>query len=158
MSIIQEIQKEQAITTTRRKKEPVDYKNLGVVEQIRVAFKPENRLATFAGFLFGAIIPIATYVLTHYEITSTADFWGLLDQPIFYLIVGGLLYSFSTVFYFGRLAFDSRLKSFGFTLLIEGTMTLAHTPWLSITALCYLIIINGIGTGVILALYKKEQQ
>jgi hypothetical protein len=101
----------------------VDYSTLGVVDQIRLAVKSENRLATFAGFLLGGIVPFITYILAHYEISSYTDFYSLFSQIATYLIIGGLIYSFNTVFYFGKLAFDSSIKSFGFTLLIEGTMT-----------------------------------
>lgn len=124
----------------RAKKGPVT----GVVEQVREAVKPKNRLATTLGFLLGGIVPMASYVLAHHEIS--------LDRPIYaqlpsYLVLGGLAYSAKTVYDWGKRAFTSGFKALGFVVLLEGVMVAASSGWLSVMALCYLIAINGVATG-----------
>lgn len=69
---------------------------------------------------------------------------------------GGLAYSAQTVFQWARMAFTSGWKSFGFCVLVEGTMVSSHISWLSIAALAYLIVINGIATGCRLTVGSKS--
>ena len=57
------------------------------------------------------------------------------------------LYSALTVFEWAKLAFTSVPKSVGFVVLVEGVMVTSTTHWLALTALGYLIGING-GDGV----------
>lgn len=121
-------------------------KSLGIVEQVRVALSPQYRMASFIGALLGAIVPLSTFVVLHTEI----DVHDPLDLR-WLVVLGGLLYSASTVYRWGRLAFASAPKAFGFTVLIEGVMTLATDSWLSIAALSYLIAMNAVATGVTLA-------
>jgi hypothetical protein len=71
-----------------------------------------------------------------------------------YLALGGLLFSARTVYAWGRLAFQASGKALGFVVLMEGVMTMSHTPWLSPAALAYLVAINGIATGCTLSLNK----
>lgn len=115
----------------------------GIVGQVQTALKAENRLATFLGALLGAIVPVATFTVAH-SLTSWRELMALL-------VVGGLLYSGTTVYQWGRLAFGSWYKALGFTVLLEGVMTFSH-GWLSGTALGYLVAINAIATGATLAL------
>jgi hypothetical protein len=42
-------------------------------------------------------------------------------------------------------------------LLVEGVMVLAHTRWLALTALVYLIPINGLATGCNLAIDRAKR-
>jgi hypothetical protein len=65
-----------------------------------------------------------------------------------WLVVGGLLFSALTVCQWAREAFGSPWKALGFTVLLEGILTFAHTPWLSVASVCYLVAINATATGV----------
>lgn len=69
-------------------------------------------------------------------------------QPLLLMVVGGLVFSAKTVYEWTRTAFHCRYKAVGFVVLLEGVMVLASSQWLTIAALVYLIVINGIGTGV----------
>jgi hypothetical protein len=120
-------------------------RNVGVVEQVRIALRPEFRLATFVGVLLGAIVPLVTFAVAHSEL----DPW--CADPLWLLVLGGLLFSARTVYVWGCLALGSPVKAAGFTVLIEGAMVLSSQEWLSITALVYLCGINAIATGVTLA-------
>ena len=118
---------------------------VGVIAQIRRAFKREHRLATIVGFLLGGFVPLAVYVVSHREAGALAfnGSWSL--------VAGGLVYSAQTVFQWARLAFQQALKSVGFCVLLEGVMVTSHTHWLSLVALAFLISINGIATGCTLS-------
>lgn len=119
-------------------------RNAGVVEQVRLACSREHRLATFIGALVGALVPFQTFFVAHYQLHGYTDARAVL-------VLGGLIFSASTVYQWGRLAFGASLKAFGFTLLIEGVMVASSSQWLSIVALVYLCGINAIATGVMLA-------
>lgn len=119
-----------------------------VVEQVRTAMKPRNRLAAAMGFLLGGFVPLASFVLAHYEVDPGAAIWTQLPAA---LVLGGLTYSAKTVYDWGRLAFELPVKALGFVVLLEGVMVASSTPWLAFTALGYLIGINGVATGCTLA-------
>jgi hypothetical protein len=132
------------------KRSPSKVKDLGVVGQIRTALRPETLLATTVGFLLGGFVPLATFWLSHHEL----DDRPIYAQLVTYIVVGGLVYSAKTVFAWGKLAFQVPAKALGFVVLLEGVLIFSHTSWLSFVALAYLVGINGIATGCILALPK----
>jgi hypothetical protein len=122
---------------------------LGVVQQVKRAFKRTNRLATSVGFLLGGFVPVALFVLTH-------PAGGVVFEPgvnrVSSLVAGGLLYSAQTVFQWARLAFGQALKAAGFVVLLEGVMVVADARWLALVALGYLVVVNGVATGCTLSL------
>ena len=126
---------------------------MGVVNQVREALRPKARLATALGFMLGGVVPLATYTVAHGEINPSVP---LYLQAASVLVLGGLAYSAKTVYEWGCRAFGMKVKSLGFVVLIEGTMVISHTAWLGITALAYLIIINGLATGCALSLDSKR--
>jgi hypothetical protein len=130
---------------TPRKVAPKRRAPSGVVGQIRVAFNKANRLATSAGFLLGGFVPIAAFEICHFELPQEQ---GLAWAALACLVLGGLVFSAKTVWQWAAAAFLDRAKATGFVLLLEGVMVLSHTSWLSYSALAYLILINGIATGV----------
>lgn len=127
-------------------------RTIGIVDQVRVALSREHRLATAIGALIGTVVPVSTFALLHGEIGSVLEIrdWSDLDMRLL-IVVGGLAYSALTVYRWGSLAFGSPAKALGFTVLLEGIMTLSRQPWLSAIALGYLCLINAVATGVTLA-------
>jgi hypothetical protein len=123
-------------------------KPLGIVDQVRIALSRRYLLATLIGALLGAIVPLATFAIVHTEIDPALSWY---EQPEILIVAGGLIYSARTVYQWGRMAFASGAKALGFTMLIEGVMTLSSQPWLSGLALVYLCGINAIATGTTLA-------
>jgi hypothetical protein len=121
----------------------------GIITQIRIAAR--NPLPTVIGALLGALVPSATFVVGHYELSS----W---TEPKALIVLGGLAFSALTVFRWGRLAFGSTVKALGFVVLAEGVMTFCSTAWLSVVALGYLVLINAIATGCTIALGAVEDQ
>jgi VIT1/CCC1 family predicted Fe2+/Mn2+ transporter len=114
------------------------------VDQVRIALRPRNRLATFLGFLLGGFVPLASFFVAHFELTAITP---LYTQRALYLVLGGLAYSAKTVWQWGTVAFQNAFKALGFVVLLEGVMVTSHILWLSIAALVYLMAINGIATG-----------
>jgi hypothetical protein len=123
----------------------------GVVRQVRLAFSRNNLLATCLGFLLGGFVPLASYVVAHYEVVASGSakeiLWALLSQKGTYLVLGGLAYSAKTVFAWGRAAFHDSWKAIGFVVLLEGVMVTSSTHWLALASLAMLVGINGTATG-----------
>jgi VIT1/CCC1 family predicted Fe2+/Mn2+ transporter len=125
---------------------------LPIVDQVKTAMKPQNRLATGAGFVLGGFVPVASFVLAHTEVRAEQPLWAQMPAL---LVLAGLVYSAKTVFDWARIAFKHPAKALGFVVLTEGVMTFSHTAALSFAALFILITINGIATGCNLALDVK---
>jgi hypothetical protein len=123
----------------------------GVVQQVKLAFRHKALLATLIGFLLGGFVPVACYVIAHREGAA----FDLAGSKSLGLVVGGLAYSAKTVYEWSKLAFTSAVKSLGFVVLLEGVMITSHTVWLGMTALGYLIVINGIATGCTLSVGRR---
>ena len=131
------------VTTPARKGRSL---SRSVVGQVRVALQPANRLASVLGSVLGGFVPVATYVLSHSEISS------YLSDPRSLIVAGGLLYSAKTVYRWGCLAFGGDVwKAVGFVALTEGVMIRSGTPWLAVAALVILAGINGVATAVTLS-------
>jgi hypothetical protein len=126
---------------------------LGVVDQVTAAFRRRTILATVLGFALGGFVPLASYVVAHYEIDHEV---ALYQQIATLIVLGGLAYSAKTVYTWGKLAFRAPVKAAGFVVLVEGVMVFAHTQWLAIAALAYLMAINGLATGCNLSLDRKR--
>jgi hypothetical protein len=127
-----------------------DARELGVVDQVRVACRARHRLAGAVGLAVGGVIPVFTYLVAH-RATSA---WSL---PAL-LALGGLIFSAPTVFDWARAALASTWKALGFVVLLEGVMVTAHTldlAWIGYVALAYLVLINAVATGCRLALSAK---
>lgn len=87
-------------------------------------------LAAFAaGFL-----PVASYVLAHYEAKQAPMLWAL--------VAAGLAYSAPTLAQWAKDWTKSSLKAWGFCILLEGVMCASNIPALSVTALVILCGIN----------------
>jgi hypothetical protein len=140
--------------TTRRARPERRTAPLGVVDQVTAAFRPGARLATVLGFVLGGFVPLASYVVAHFEIDRAVAFY---EQVSTLLVLGGLLYSAKTVYAWGALAFRAPVKSAGFVVLLEGVMVFAQTQWLALAALTYLVAINGLAKGCNLTLDRKRQ-
>jgi hypothetical protein len=119
-----------------------------VVDQVRVAFRPRNRLAGVVGAALGGLVPLASYWLAHHEVDTAV---ALYAQLACWLVLGGLVYSATTVYGWANMAFGSGLKAMGFCVLLEGVLLASRTPWLAILALAYLCAINAVATACKLA-------
>jgi hypothetical protein len=127
-----------------------------VVSQIRTATSAGNRLPALLGALLGAIAPTGTYTVLHHGLTSAP----LADQPLVWLVGGGLVFSALTVVRWAHIAFNSRLKALGWTMLVEGLMVCApaHLAWLSGVCLAYLVVINATACACSLVADRETEQ
>ncbi len=126
----------------------VPVNQLGVVDQVTVAFSRNNMLATMFGFILGGVVPAFVYEVGHFEVADRPWLWAL--------VIGGLIYSAITVFNWGAAAFSSKFKSFGFVVLVEGVMTLSNDHYVAGAALALLVGINGVATACNLIANRKE--
>jgi hypothetical protein len=129
-------------------------RELGVVDEVELAFNPRSRLATQLGFILGGVIPIATYLEAHCDLDAGRP---LYTQPAAFLVAGGLLFSAKTVFAWGKRAFRDGAKAAGFVLLLEGVMITSDVPVLPLVLLTILVAINGIATGCTLSLDRASE-
>ncbi len=110
--------------------------SFSVVGQVRQTFSKAHRLSAALGFTLGGFIPVAVYVLVHYEVGRYPTLW--------LMVAGGLLYSAVSVYKWAQQAFQMVAKAVGFVVLVEGTVTFSHTHWLALAGLAVLVSINGI--------------
>jgi hypothetical protein len=129
-------------------------KDFGVVKQVRMAFKGRNQLPTALGFLLAGFVPLAIWYISHYEACRFTELTFSKSGP-WALVFGGLAYSAQTVFQWAKLAFMSVSKSLGYVVLLEGVLVGSSTLWLQLSALMFLICINGIATGCRLTVGAK---
>lgn len=121
---------------------------LSVVEQVRRSTRKTHRLAMACGAVLGAFVPGAVYWLAHTEASARPMLWVL--------IAAGLAFSATTVYEFGRSAFQHTAKAMGFVVLLEGVMVASSTRWLALVALVLLVAINAVSTGCNLALEHSD--
>jgi VIT1/CCC1 family predicted Fe2+/Mn2+ transporter len=137
------------------KRSKTEINAMGVVEQIQVACRPENCLATLMGGAFGAVVPSFAYCISHLAITATTPMPLLASYLV--IVAGALLFSAPTVYEWTARAFFCKRKALGFVALIELVLI---TPMPEIlhampyVALGYLIFVNSVATGTKLALRK----
>lgn len=120
-----------------------------LIDFVKFCFTRENFPATVVALIFGGFIPFAVWWLSHKQLNvadlKAGDFGSMVAIP---LILGGLVYSATTVVELSTLAFHKKAKAWGFTILLEGVLLGASAQWLSISALVYLILLNAVGTAV----------
>ncbi len=128
-------------------------RHLDVVGQVREAFS-RGPLATVFGALLGAGVPVGVYRMAHLELATLPTWWDLRALKAL-IVLGGLLFSATSVLKWGRMAFRSPYKAAGFTILMEGFMSFSSDAVLSLGALGYLTVINAIATACTIACADK---
>ena len=132
---------------------------ISITEQIRRAFKKNNRLPFGIGAAMGAFVPVAIFCLTQYTMGVSHDLvMGCKEYPwLMGLIIGGCVFSAKSVYQWSRAAFaNDRVKAAGFVVLLEGCMVLAPILTLKIIAGLFLVLINAFSSGSSVLLEKKE--
>lgn len=147
-ALIQFPMSEQPVTRTPRSTlSATQFDRLTVIQQVRRAFAPGARLAGFIGLAIGGFVPVATYTVVHCECAEYPSLW--------WLVLGGLVYSALTVFTWASSAFGSRIKAAGFCVLLEGILTFGHTRALGLSALAMLVFINAVSAACALQVRRK---
>ena len=130
-------------------------RHLDVVGQVRQAFS-RGPLATVFGALLGGGVPAGVYRMAHFELATLPTWWDLRALKAI-IVLGGLLFSATTVWRWARMAFKSPVKATGFVLLAEGFMTFSSDAVLSLGALGYLTVINAVATACTIALADRSR-
>jgi len=125
----------------------------GVIGQLYTATR--SPVALIVGLLLGGFVPCMSYHFVHNELDHSIP---LLSQIQLYIALGGLIFSAKSVFQWARMAFNDTVKASGFVLLAEGVMTTAKVEYISVTALVFLVIINAVATGCVIATDHEKSQ
>jgi hypothetical protein len=137
-----------ATARSRRRKRvrKAQINTLSLPDQVALAFRSGSRIAAILGALFGGSVPIAVYVLVHYEVQARPWLWAF--------VVAGLMFSFLSVYLWARQAFQhsgrllTHCKSVAFALILEGVTSFSHTQWLSMGCLSILTFVNAVSSAV----------
>ncbi len=131
----------------------------GVMEQMRRAVAPGNRLSFLFGCILGGVVPLITWHTAHFETHGLNPFEpaaGFRWVCAWLIIGAGFVVSGITVWQWAYRAFGGPLKSTAFVVLFELGMLTSQYWYIHAPLLCLLILINGFGTGASLALDTQE--
>ncbi|WNM70251.1 hypothetical protein [Myxococcus phage Mx1] len=146
------------------------HKVMSVVDQLRMAWQPQNRAALLAGIPFGGLIPVAVFFVGHFEVDPNV----VLDSELAILVrlkmaalilgvVGGLVVSAKTVYKWALGGFidaetgkSDAQKALGLVILLETLMTLTSLMPLAVVMLTFLVVINSLAAGCGFALSAKQ--
>ena len=135
------------------RKRVVKARPMGVIRQVRIALKAENRLSAVVGAVLGGFVPLAAFAVAHSDISTASP--GMHDVLMAGMVCGGLLFSAKTVFDWALSALGHKAKAFGFVVLAEGAMTFSHLWGVNLAALAVLVGINAVATACNLAVDKR---
>lgn len=119
-----------------------------ILEQIKTFSK--SPLAATVGAVAGGSAAFASATIAH-----------SLDTPLRWeaiIVAGGLLFSSTTVFDWGKAIFKRWDKALGFVVLMELTMLQRLVPWLGIAAMVLLIAINAVANGHTVAAQDEKKK
>ncbi len=131
-----------------------------ILEQIRIAWDSPGIF--WVGMVFGGFVPATTYRVSHHE--ASVNWAGWANWASFqanwahWAIIGGLIFSATTVFGAGRQAFNNWAKALGFVILTEAVMIFSDDLLLNGSALALLALTNAIMTGTNLALQDQRDE
>ena len=91
-------------------------------------------IGQFIAAIAAGFLPVASYVLAHYETKNTPAMWAL--------VVAALTFSAPTLVEWAQKWCKSVWKAVGFAALLEGVMVASSTGWLGATGLVILVAIN----------------
>lgn len=114
-----------------------------------------NKPAASFGSALGLFPPLCAYTIMHFVLNVKR--WEDLLNPYAFVVLGAMMFSITTVYQWGRSAFDSRWKAVWLVITYEGAMVVVVDPmWLAALALVYLVSINAIATACIIARQSSE--
>lgn len=97
--------------------------------------KQRRQFGQFVAAFAAGFLPVASFVLAHHETQSTPWLW--------ILVVAGLAYSAPTLADWATEWTKSKVKAWGFTVLLEGVMIASSTQALAYCGLVILVAINA---------------
>lgn len=113
-------------TAARRARKTVSMPKLHAAER--------RTIGQFIAAVAASFLPIASYVLAHFEAPAMPMMWGL--------VAAALMFSAPTLAEWAQKWCRSPYKAWGFTILLEGTMVASTTTALGYAGLAVLVVIN----------------
>jgi VIT1/CCC1 family predicted Fe2+/Mn2+ transporter len=102
---------------------------------IKVSAAQKRNLNQLFAALAAGFLPIASFVLAHYEVKT--------DPRLWVLVAAALVFSAPTLAAWAQRWCVHSYKAWGFTGLLEGVMVLSHIQALSFAGLAILVLINA---------------
>jgi hypothetical protein len=118
-----------------RRSTPVERSSASRRKAARTAIRPASIILRALAAIGAGFLPIASYVVAHIEALERPAMWGL--------VIAALLYSAPTLAEWSQSWCGSRIKAWGFTILLEGVMVASTVTALSLAGLAMLVIINA---------------
>ena len=94
------------------------------------------KLETILAAVAAAFVPVGVFVTSHKALTTGS-------APLAVLSIAGLVYSIPSVVAWAQKWTGHRAKAIGFTVMLEGIMTISGEPWLAGIALAILAGVNA---------------
>lgn len=131
----------------------------GIITQIEEALQSRPSVvagALLLGAIWGGFVPVAVFEITHVEKISLRAPLSQWD-PLHYVVVAGLVFSSTSVWAWGRTLCNA-VKAAVFVSLLEGTMILSKTTWLSGVAIGLIVVTNMLVVGARAAKVEAAKQ
>jgi len=102
---------------------------------MKVSAAQKRTLNQSCAALAAGFLPIASFVIAHYESKT--------DPVLWLLVAAALMFSAPTLATWASKWCGNQYKAWGFTGLLEGVMVFSHLPALSFAGLAILVLINA---------------
>lgn len=108
---------------------------LPTASPVKMSAAQKRSIGQFCAAIASGFLPVASFVLAHYESKS---------QPLLWILVAAaLMFSAPTLVDWAKKWCGNVYKAVGFTVLLEGVMVFSSTQWLSMMGLAILVAINA---------------
>jgi multidrug efflux pump subunit AcrB len=104
-------------------------------QQQKAVAAQKKSVGQFCAALAAGFLPVASYVLAHFESVTNPMLW--------ILVAAALMFSAPTLATWAQKWTGNAYKAWGFTVLLEGVMVFSHLPALSYAGLAILVLINA---------------
>lgn len=104
-------------------------------QQQKAVAAQKKSAAQFCAALAAGFLPVASYVLAHFESVTNPMLW--------ILVAAALMFSAPTLADWAKKWTGNAYKAWGFTILLEGVMVFSHLQALSYAGLAILVLINA---------------
>lgn len=108
----------------------------------------KKTVGQFCAALAAGFLPIASYVIAHYESQTQPMLW--------ILVAAALMFSAPTLAGWAQKWTGNAYKAWGFTVLLEGVMVFSHIQALSYAGLAILVLINATNAYSLAAVKTKK--
>lgn len=104
-------------------------------QQQKAVAAQKKSVAQFCAAIAAGFLPVASYVLAHFESQTNPMLW--------ILVAAALMFSAPTLATWAQKWTGNAYKAWGFTILLEGVMVFSHITALSYAGLAILVMINA---------------